>query len=35
VTTCDQAPPWAFGLSDLMRNLAGRGLLGAAGAAHA
>ncbi len=27
VTTCDQAPPWRFGLSDLMRNLAGRGLL--------
>jgi fumarylacetoacetate (FAA) hydrolase family protein len=27
VTTCDQAPPWTFGLADLMRNLAGRGLL--------
>ncbi len=35
VTTCDQAPLWSFGLSDLMRNLAGRGLLGAAEAAHA
>jgi fumarylacetoacetate (FAA) hydrolase family protein len=34
VTTCDQAPPWAFGLSDLIRNLAARGLLGAE-AAHA
>lgn len=30
VTGCDRAPPWSFGLSDLMRNLAGRGLLGAA-----
>ena len=30
VTTCDQAPPWAFGVGDLMRNLAGRGLLSAA-----
>jgi fumarylacetoacetate (FAA) hydrolase family protein len=28
VTTCDKAPPWAFGLTDLMRNLAKRGLLG-------
>jgi len=28
VTTCDQAPPWTFGVKDLMRNLAGRGLLG-------
>lgn len=28
VTRCDEAPPWAFGLIDLMRNLAGRGLLG-------
>ena len=27
VTTCDQAPPWRFGISDLMRNLAGRDLL--------
>ncbi|KQU56134.1 fumarylacetoacetate hydrolase [Sphingomonas sp. Leaf339] len=27
VTTCDQAPPWQFGLGDLMRNLAKRGLL--------
>ena len=27
VTTCDQAPPWAFGIADLMRNLARRGLL--------
>ncbi|MCR5878629.1 fumarylacetoacetate hydrolase family protein [Phenylobacterium sp. J367] len=27
VTTSKAAPPWAFGLSDLMRNLAGRGLL--------
>ena len=30
VTTCDQAPAWIFGVGDLMRNLAGRGLLGAA-----
>ena len=30
VTTCDKAPPWAFGMTDLMRNLAERGLLGAA-----
>ncbi|MEJ1961417.1 MAG: fumarylacetoacetate hydrolase family protein [Gammaproteobacteria bacterium] len=29
VTTCDKAPPWTFGVKDLMRNLAGRGLLGA------
>ena len=29
VTTCAEAPPWRFGLSDLMRNLAGRGLLSA------
>jgi fumarylacetoacetate (FAA) hydrolase family protein len=35
VTTCDQAPAWTFGIADLMRNLAGRGLLGAAEAAHA
>ena len=27
VTTCDQAPPWTLGISGLMRNLAGRGLL--------
>lgn len=27
VTTCDQAPPWTFGISALIRNLAGRGLL--------
>ena len=27
VTTSDQAPPWRFGLVDLMYNLAGRGLL--------
>jgi len=27
VTTCDQAPPWTFGVGDLMRNLAKRGLL--------
>ena len=27
VTTCDQAKPWTFGVSALMRNLAGRGLL--------
>jgi fumarylacetoacetate (FAA) hydrolase family protein len=30
VTTCDKAPPWAFGMTDLMHNLAKRGLLGAA-----
>nr|WP_316629394.1 fumarylacetoacetate hydrolase family protein [uncultured Brevundimonas sp.] len=30
VATCDQAPPWRFGLLELMRNLAGRGLLRAA-----
>ena len=28
VTTCDKAPPWTFGATDLMRNLAKRGLLG-------
>lgn len=28
VTTCDAAPEWKFGISELMRNLAGRGLLG-------
>jgi fumarylacetoacetate (FAA) hydrolase family protein len=27
VTTCDQAQPWTFGLTALIRNLAGRGLL--------
>ena len=27
VTTCDQAKPWTFGISALIRNLAGRGLL--------
>src|SRR6185503_6243150 len=27
VITCDQAPPWTFGITDLMRNLARRGLL--------
>jgi fumarylacetoacetate (FAA) hydrolase family protein len=27
VTTSDQAPEWTFGVSDLMRNLATRGLL--------
>jgi fumarylacetoacetate (FAA) hydrolase family protein len=27
VTTCDQAPPWTFGIGDLMSNLADRGLL--------
>ena len=30
VAACDQAPPWTFGVLELMRNLAGRGLLGAA-----
>lgn len=30
VATCDQAPLWTFGVLELMRNLAGRGLLGAA-----
>lgn len=30
VTTCDEAPPWAFGMTDLMRNLAKRGLLDSA-----
>ena len=29
VTTSEQAPPWTLGVSALMRNLAGRGLLGA------
>ena len=29
VTSCEQAPPWTLGVSGLMRNLAGRGLLGA------
>jgi Fumarylacetoacetate (FAA) hydrolase family protein len=27
VTSCEAAPPWSFGVSDLMHNLAGRGLL--------
>ncbi len=27
VTTCDRVPPWSFGVADLMRNLASRGLL--------
>ncbi len=30
VTTSAAAPPWRFGVGDLMRNLAGRGLLGGA-----
>lgn len=30
VATCDQAPPWRFGVLELMHNLAGRGLLRAA-----
>ena len=30
VTTCERAPPWTFGVKDLMRNLAGRGLLNGA-----
>jgi len=30
VVSCESAPPWTFGVGDLMRNLAGRGLLGAA-----
>jgi fumarylacetoacetate (FAA) hydrolase family protein len=30
VTTCDKAPPWTFGVADLMRNLARRGLLSGA-----
>jgi fumarylacetoacetate (FAA) hydrolase family protein len=37
VTTCDQAPPWTFGIGELMQNLAGRGLLtrpSSAGSAH-
>ena len=29
LTTSEQAPPWTMGVSQLMRNLAGRGLLGA------
>ncbi|HEY8614783.1 fumarylacetoacetate hydrolase family protein [Phenylobacterium sp.] len=29
VTTSKAAPPWTFGIADLMRNLAGRGLLSA------
>ena len=27
VTTCDKAPPWTFGVAELMTNLSGRGLL--------
>jgi fumarylacetoacetate (FAA) hydrolase family protein len=27
VTTCDKAPPWTFGIAELMTNLARRGLL--------
>jgi fumarylacetoacetate (FAA) hydrolase family protein len=27
VTDCETAPPWTFGVSQMMRNLAGRGLL--------
>jgi len=27
VTTCERAPPWTLGIGELMRNLAGRGLL--------
>jgi fumarylacetoacetate (FAA) hydrolase family protein len=27
VTTCDRVPPWTFGITALMQNLAGRGLL--------
>jgi fumarylacetoacetate (FAA) hydrolase family protein len=30
VTTCEAAPPWTLGIGGLMRNLADRGLLGAA-----
>lgn len=30
VTTCDRAPPWTFGIVELMQNLAARGLLQAA-----
>lgn len=30
VTTSKAAPPWTFGVADLMRNLAARGLLGSA-----
>ena len=29
VTFSDEAPPWTFGITALMRNLAGRGLIGA------
>jgi fumarylacetoacetate (FAA) hydrolase family protein len=28
VTTCDRVPAWTFGVTDLMRNLASRKLLG-------
>jgi fumarylacetoacetate (FAA) hydrolase family protein len=31
VTTSRDAPPWSFGVRDLMRNLAGRGLLAGSG----
>jgi len=31
VTSCDKAPRWQFGMIDLMRNLASRGLLGSDG----
>ena len=31
VASCDQAPPWQFGIGSLMRNLAQRGLLAPAG----
>jgi fumarylacetoacetate (FAA) hydrolase family protein len=27
VNHCDKAPPWTYGITDLMRNLAARGLL--------
>jgi fumarylacetoacetate (FAA) hydrolase family protein len=27
VTTCEQAPPWTFGIADLMKNLVQRGLI--------
>jgi fumarylacetoacetate (FAA) hydrolase family protein len=31
LTTCDAAPPWTFGIGELMKNLAQRGLLGEKG----
>lgn len=34
VAPCEAAPPWTFGLGDLMRNLAGRGLIGQRAVAH-